>query len=158
MTSYAQVRVLPCCIAAEGAAQYHEHKPKMKKGKAELIDKKAEALRLRRYGFGYAQIAKELGCAQSTAYSYVMSALAETRNAMQEDADVIRQMELERLDQMLPASLEKAKRGDDRAIRSVLSIMERRAKLLGLDAAGRLDVVGAGVVVNFVPVQKNDDD
>ena len=130
----------------------------MKKGKADLIEKKAEAVRLRRYGLGYAQIAEKLGCAQSTAYSYVMDALAETRVALQEDAEAIRQMELERLDSMLLGFMPKAMKGDDRAAKTVLSIMERRAKLLGLDAAGRLDVVGAGVVVNFVPVQNNDDD
>lgn len=129
----------------------------MKPGKAELIDRKAEALRLRRYGFTYSQIAEQLGCALSTAHSYVMGALEETRTLLKEDADAIRDMELSRLDAMLPKFLSKAMAGDDRAAKTVLSIMERRAKYLGLDAAGRLDVVGAGVVVNFVPVQNDDD-
>ena len=130
----------------------------MKLGKADLIEKKAEALRLRRYGLGYAQIAEELGCAQSTAYSYVVDALAETCNTMREDADAIRQMELERLDAMFMSQYSKALKGDDRAVNACLKIMERRAKFLGLDVATTNIAVGAGVVVNFVPVQNNDDD
>ena len=130
----------------------------MKKGKADLIEKKAEALRLRRYGLGYAQIAEKLGCAQSTAYSYVVDALTETCNTMREDAEVIREMELERLDAMFMSQYSKALKGDDRAVNACLKIMERRTKFLGLDIANTNIAVGAGVVVNFVPVENHDND
>ena len=43
-------------------------------------------------------------------------------------------LELERLDALTLAAWPRARAGDDRAIRVVLRIMQRRAKLLGLDA------------------------
>lgn len=43
-------------------------------------------------------------------------------------------LEMERLDAMLAARMDRAIKGDDGAAEMVLKMMERRAKLLGLDA------------------------
>jgi hypothetical protein len=50
-----------------------------------------------------------------------------------EDVDAIRQVEGERLDLMQSAVWGKALQGDLPAIQTLIRIMERRAKLLGLD-------------------------
>lgn len=76
---------------------------------------------------------------------YVAELLAEDA----ETAEVVRQLELERLDQMfarLEADLEAApnSRARQAVIRTQLSVMERRAKLMGLDAA--LQVEHTGVI------------
>jgi hypothetical protein len=57
------------------------------------------------------------------------------RETVQEPADELRRLEAERLDAMLPAVMEKARRGRLRSVYAMLRIMERRARLLGLDAS-----------------------
>jgi hypothetical protein len=56
------------------------------------------------------------------------------RETLQEPADEVRQLELLRLDRYLSAIAEKVDSGDLKAIDRALKIMERRSKLLGLDA------------------------
>ena len=59
-----------------------------------------------------------------------------------EPATQLRDMEVARLDRLLAAHWGKATKGDVNATRMVLTIMDRRAKLLGLDAPQKLDVTG----------------
>jgi hypothetical protein len=72
-----------------------------------------------------------LGVTVGRAYQLVDEAMRET---VQEPAEDLRKLELERLDLMTAALMDKARRGRLRAINTMLNIMERRAKLLGLDA------------------------
>ena len=60
-----------------------------------------------------------------------MSALKQT---LQEPADELRKLELERLDKLLLGVWPQAVRGNQGSVDRALRIMERRAKLLGLDA------------------------
>lgn len=74
---------------------------------------------------------------------YVADLLAEDI----ENAEVVRQLELERLDRMfarLEADLEQAPNARARqgVIRTQLSVMERRAKLMGLDSALQVEHTG----------------
>ena len=92
-----------------------------------------EALELRKRGLTFAAIAKELGYADAaTAYNAVMSALKET---FREPAEELRDLEATRLDAMqekLSSNI-----GPDNVgmgvIDRILRIMERRARMLGLD-------------------------
>ena len=59
-----------------------------------------------------------------------------------EPATQLRDMEVARLDRLLMGHWTKAIGGDVNATRTVLSIMDRRAKLLGLDAPQRIDLTG----------------
>lgn len=75
------------------------------------------------------------------AYNYDISR-AKVRKILKEVREKIppaavvatRDLDLDRLDVLLPAFFAQALDGDKDALRSVLSIMERRAKLLGLDS------------------------
>jgi len=93
------------------------------------------ALELRKRGLTFDAIAKELGYAgESAAYKAVMSALGE---ANREPVEEFRELEAQRLDQMQEKISDKV--GPDKddgllVIDRVLRIMDRRAKLLGLDA------------------------
>lgn len=99
--------------------------------------KQAEAMRLRASGMDFDRIAQRLGYAnRAGAHRAVMSALKKT---LQEPADELRTMEAERLDRMLEGLWEKAIAGDTWSVDRVLSIMERRAKLLGLDRPAEKD-------------------
>jgi len=95
--------------------------------------KQVKALELRVEGRSFRQIALELKYkGPSGAHKAVDAALERT---IREPAEQVRQLELERLDklQIKPWKLATVI-GDPKATASVLKIMERRAKLLGLDA------------------------
>ena len=65
----------------------------------EAIEKQRKALELRKAGVGYVAIAKQLGYAgPSSSFKAVNSALKRT---LQEPADEVRRLELERLDALL---------------------------------------------------------
>lgn len=118
--------------------------PRRRKTKPETLENAVNALELRKRGASYRQIAKALDCATSTAHELVQTAM---RDTLQEPADEVRQIELERLDLMLKALLPRALDSDDkgqaRCAEMVLKLMDRRASYLGLDAPTRrvVDVV-----------------
>jgi hypothetical protein len=89
-------------------------------------------VRLRIRGETFHRIAETLGVTVGRAYQLVDEAMRET---VQEPAEDLRQLELARLDMMMPAVMEKARRGRLRSIYTMLRIMERRARLLGLDTS-----------------------
>lgn len=97
------------------------------------------ALDLRIAGKGYREIGEVLGTSTTTAYTDVMNALRDTLATRAEKAVELRQLEIERLDKMLDALWSRAVGKDSTRpnvalIDRVLRIMERRAKLCGLDA------------------------
>jgi DNA-binding CsgD family transcriptional regulator len=99
-----------------------------------------ECLRLRLDGLTHREIAAELGIAPSTAYKRVRHALEDVNARNAGEAENLRTLEMLRLDELQNALWEKAIDGDDKALGRVLAIMERRAKLLGLDAPTRREV------------------
>ena len=102
----------------------------------EVIDREVKVLELRRAGLTWQNIAKEVGYADPTgAYAAYKRAV---KRVLQEPADEVRQQELDRLDRLQVAVWPRAMKGDDRAINTILRLMERRAKLLGLDAAQKV--------------------
>ncbi len=99
----------------------------------EVADRWRRAVELRRAGLTYQRIADELGWKSiSSAYDAVQGAL---RASIVEPAATVRALELERLDALLAGLWELARNGQTDAIDRVLKVMDRRAKLLGLDAA-----------------------
>ena len=94
-----------------------------------------EAVKLRQAGATHLQIANQLGYAsESGAYKAVMRELQETAHDQSEGTEAVRQLELNRLDQMLFTLYPQILQGDQGAINTALRIEERRASLLGLDA------------------------
>ena len=103
-------------------------------------DRHLQALELRKAGATYQSIADKLGysCAKG-AHKAVASALKAT---LREPADGVRELEIARLDAMLLPLWRRVQNGDERAVDRVLKIMERRAKLLGLDAPAKIEQTG----------------
>lgn len=97
---------------------------------AEVIARENHALELRRAGASYTAIGEQLGLDRSNAYKIVKRAIGRVH---QEPATEIRQLEADRLDRLQLSQWQRALGGDGRALDRVLRIMERRAKLLGLD-------------------------
>lgn len=100
------------------------------------IDREMKVLELRRAGLTWQRIADEVGYADHTgAYSAYKRAIKRT---MQQPADEIREQELDRIDRLQLAAWPNAMKGNERAILAIVRLMERRAKLLGLDAPTRI--------------------
>jgi hypothetical protein len=109
--------------------------------KLTAAERKAAALELRKSGATFEQIAATLGCSISYAHKAVTKALD---RMVREPADALRKLELERLDSMLFGLWRRAKGGETGAVDRVIKLMERRARLLGLDAPERRELSGPG--------------
>lgn len=89
------------------------------------------ALQLRQKGLTYDEIKTELGYAsKGAAAKAVRSAL---RKTLAEPAERVRDLEVTRLDRMVSAIWDKVLAGQLTAVDRMIKIMERRARLLGLD-------------------------
>jgi len=108
------------------------------------VERRAQALELRKRGMSYRQIGQELGVSRNTAHKYVTAELDELRAETRASAEQLRDLELERLDQYLARLQPKIDDGDEKAIATALRVQERRAKLTGLDAPQRTEVTIGG--------------
>jgi len=91
----------------------------------------ARALELSLAGVNQSQIARELGYRSSGAVSKALWRTINRRAAA--GVDGYRALELERLDELQSAHWPKALDGDTKATEVVLSVIDKRIKLLGLD-------------------------
>jgi orotate phosphoribosyltransferase-like protein len=107
--------------------------------KAVLIDQRGRALHLRRGGLTFDEIAAELAIDVKKARRLCSDAMEDARAQVAETAKELQALEVSRLDSMLNSIWDSAMRGNLAVIDRVIKIMERRAKMLGLDAQERLD-------------------
>ena len=97
----------------------------------ELVDREVKVLELRRAGLTWQRIAEEVGYKDHTgAYAAYKRAIKRT---MQQPADELREQEIDRIDRLQLALWPKAMKGDNASINTIVRLMERRARLLGLD-------------------------
>jgi hypothetical protein len=109
-------------------------------GKAEAAaERRVQALQLRMAGASYRAIGSRLGVSEAQAHRDVHAELTRLAEKAADAAEQVRTLELERLDAMLLALWPQAKQANQGAIDRVLRLMERRAKLLGIDAPTRID-------------------
>jgi len=89
-------------------------------------------MRYRRQGMTVSEIAESL----DTTHSQVSNALESAYRALhaEDEATIARQVDLERLDELHSAYWSAAKEGDIKAADFILKTMDRRAKMLGIDA------------------------
>jgi hypothetical protein len=108
----------------------------------ERAERKKNAVELRLAGASYREIGDALGCSTVTAMNDCKEALAEI--PMQQ-ADEMRTVELSRLDRLQRAVWGKAVKGDLQAVDRAIKIIDRRAKLLGLDAPQQVQITANDV-------------
>jgi hypothetical protein len=111
----------------------------------------AEALELRLAGLSYAEIGRRMGVSPQRAFTLVSEELARINAKRAEAAAEVTRIELERLDRLLAAVWPQAESGELPAVDRVLQIMQRRARLLGIDLADRAPAAvgpGAQLVLN----------
>jgi hypothetical protein len=97
-------------------------------------DKRARAVTARRMGLSFKQIADQIGMSKSAAYKAVQKALTDLNAQIDSEALLLRAQEMDRLDALQAARWPDAIKGNGPACNDILRIMERRAKLCGLDA------------------------
>jgi hypothetical protein len=101
-----------------------------------LLLRRAKALQLRLDGEPYESIAATLGVDTMTAYNDVVQAL---RLSIKEKAEEVLDVELKRLDKLHASLWREFNAGNLDLSDRILRVAERRSKLLGLDAAIRVD-------------------
>ena len=114
-----------------------------------------QAVELRKAGASYDEIARQCGYrSRSGAYKAVSGALRDLVAKTSLAADELRELETIRLDALNDALWSRALAGELPAIDRVIRLMERRAKLLGLDAPEQTELSGPGGGV--IPVKVDD--
>jgi hypothetical protein len=107
--------------------------------KVQAAVRRKEAVDLRIEGKTYREIGQELGVTPTRARQLVAEALAGLQKDTAESAEELRRLELDRLDQLQSGLWEEAAGGNLKAVGAALKIMERRARLVGLDAPSRTE-------------------
>ncbi len=109
----------------------------------EAKERALKALELRKKGVRYEQIAQQLGYSnRGSAYKAVMKELELLAKECLEEASKVRDLELQRLDDLFLAAWKAIADGSESAIDRALRVSESRRKLMGLDAAEKVDVNG----------------
>lgn len=101
-------------------------------------ERAAKALDLRIAGASYRQIARQLDISLAAAYADVQQELGRLDTLNGEKAERLRDLEARRLDMWTLALAPGIKAGDPRAIVAAVRLMERRARLFGLDAPTKI--------------------
>jgi DNA-binding CsgD family transcriptional regulator len=96
-------------------------------------ERRIKVLSLRKAGVSFRAIAETLGCSIATVHGDVQHVYAELNAQQQAEAQELRTLEAARLDDLQAGCWSRARNGDLKAIQTALRIMERRARLLGLD-------------------------
>ena len=105
----------------------HGTRPK----RARLTERRRRALELRMEGFTFSEIARQVGYASpSGAYEAVSTALD---SAVVDAADEFRKLHIARLEALLVGLWSAAREGQLGAVDRALKLLDREAKLLGLD-------------------------
>ena len=129
----------------------------------QLADRRAKALELRKAGMTYKTIAEQTGVSETQARKDIETSI---KAIYKEPAEQVLTLETERLDRLFFESYRLAISTDtntdpvdkQRAANTCLKIMERRARLLGLDTLQPLDNTGeiTGALTGFLTALQAD--
>ncbi len=117
-------------------------KNKTKSTRAVTLEREAKAFSLRKGGKSYTAIARTLRISPQAAHKLVSAVFQRFTDELGETVAVVRQLELERLDQMLLGIWPAVRKGDLPSIDRALKISERRPKILGIDLPIAREVSG----------------
>jgi len=126
-------------------------------------ERRAHVLRLRRAGYTYREVAERTaehfhaerlpsGWDERYAAKDVRRELKRLRDENTERTEQVREIEAGRLDDLQSALWDDALDGDAQAVRQVLNVMQRRARLMGLDEPEQHEVRGT-LDVRFVELR-----
>ncbi|KAB7850133.1 hypothetical protein [Streptomyces mobaraensis] len=114
---------------------------------AATAERRTKAIAMRLAGVDFETIAERLGYASRGAATKDLIRALEIRHAEQgAQAEVLRSVEAQRLDRLQAAAWALALQGDLKAIETVVRIIDRRCRLLGLDAPARMEVLSIDAI------------
>ena len=128
---------------------------------AAAAERRVKVLEMRKAGFTFRQIGGQLDINEAQAYRDLARILSDILELARPDAVALRTLELERLDDLQKTLWRQAKAGNLGATDRLLRIMERRARLLGLDAPTKEEHSGPGggpiVIANAMDLSRLSD-
>lgn len=124
---------------------------------AEIVKRQGMAFDFRIAGFSYRSIGEKLGVSHETVRQDVERELQRQADANTSKAGIQRELELERLDKYIRVLDNWIEAGNIGAVGMAVKVMERRAKLLGLDAPTKVDTKITGTL-KWEDVVKSDGD
>lgn len=96
--------------------------------------RRIEAMQLRQQGFSFKEIGEKLGCSQQRAHAIVHEEFARLRAEQNELAENILRVTNDRIEALLKMQWQRAMQGDRLATETVLKLVDRQARLFGVDA------------------------
>lgn len=112
------------------------------KSKATRAERENIVFEMRKAGATFEKIGAALGVSAQRVHQIFERKLREVRTQTSQNAELLRALEMQRLDDLQSFLWDKAKKGNATAIDRILKIMERRARLEGLDAPQRIGLGG----------------
>ena len=131
-----------------------QHRPPGEDVKKRL--RAARALELRLVGATYRAIAQQLGVSECAAYYDVQDELGRLDAVTGPRAERLRELELRRCDRLQLALDPAASTGHPPSVMASIRVMDRRAKLLGLDAPTQITGAGGAPIAVIRMVRDGD--
>lgn len=137
---------------------------KTQQRRIEAQERRAKAIQLRRMGYSMGRIAERLGMSKSSVHKTITKAIDSLQKDIEQDAERARAQELDRIDELQSYLWLNASKGNTQAVEKIIKLMERRHKLLGLDAPNKVaatdpdgDEARGGVVMVPAPAASIDE-
>ena len=134
-----------CFLNWNGKTTTSSHARRRRGESEKIAERRVRAFELRKRGCTYRQIAQELHVDVHTIHGDIQAELASLRETAVAEVIQLRALELERLDGMTSGLWPHVRTGSAPAVTAAVKVSERRARLLGLDAAttSRTEVSGS---------------
>ncbi len=117
--------------------------PKERKGKQlRLAERKARAYSLSLAGWNYREISMDIGVSPQQVGKYIRGALANVEDLSAAQTAELRQIQFDRIQALFKKVWAKVATGKDllSAVQTAIRLLEREAKLMGLDAPTKVDI------------------
>jgi hypothetical protein len=112
--------------------------------RALAAERATKAFELRKWGASFEEIGKQCGFSTVRAYQVIQEKMKELKDKLAEDVEIVRTGEIERLNALLLNLTPRVRAGDAYSISVAIKVLERKSRLLGLDAPTKAEVTGAG--------------
>ncbi len=107
-----------------------------------LTERRSKALQLSIAGWSYREIAAEIDVSHTQVGNYIRQALEKTTDLSASQTAELRQIQFERIEGAIKKVWAKIAAGRDllSAVQTLIRLLEREAKLMGLDAPTKVDI------------------
>ncbi len=106
-------------------------------------EKREKALQLRKMGFSYEKIGEQIGCSKQHVHRVITEELGKLRESNYASAEDLRTLQAERIAYAINQVMIAINTGDITAVDKLCRLLDREARLFGLDAATRTEISGA---------------